>query len=317
LGTASQNVAFVTNATTGLNVISRCIHLKPGDEILASDHEYGALDRTWQFLGKDQGSKYINHPVPLPVSTTDHFVDQFWSGVTGRTRVIFLSHITSPTALIFPIKEIIDRARENNIFTVIDGAHAPGQIDLDLDQTGADFYTGNLHKWLCAPKGAGFVYVRPELHHMIQPLVVSWGWNNDKPSQNSLVDYIEWQGTRDPSAFLAVPDAIRFFNEHNWANVRSACHELLVKTIKDITRLTGLAPLSPIEGSWFSQMASVPLPPEVDCASLRQKLYQDYHIEIPVVEWNGRKLIRISIQAYNTREETEILVNALRFLIQN
>ncbi|HET8707129.1 MAG TPA: aminotransferase class V-fold PLP-dependent enzyme, partial [Pseudomonadales bacterium] len=201
LGTASQNLAYVTNATTGLNIVARSLALGPGDEVLATDHEYGALDRTWKFLAQKQGFKYINHPIPLPVSTPDAFIETFWAGVTPQTRVIFLSHITSPTALIFPIQEICRRAHNEGIITVIDGAHAPGQIPLSLDQTGADFYSGNLHKWLCAPKGAAFLYARPDAISRIEPLIVSWGYQSDHPSPSALVDYVEWQGTRDISAF--------------------------------------------------------------------------------------------------------------------
>ncbi|MEM5775123.1 MAG: aminotransferase class V-fold PLP-dependent enzyme, partial [Anaerolineaceae bacterium] len=166
LHTRPDNLVFVHNATQGLNIIARSLELGPQDEVLASDHEYGAMDRTWHFLAKKRGFKYINNPIPLPVTTPDDFVSAFFAGVTPRTRVIFLSHITSPTALIFPIQAICKRAREAGILTVIDGAHAPGQISLDLESLGADFYAGNLHKWLCAPKGAAFLYASPAGQHL-------------------------------------------------------------------------------------------------------------------------------------------------------
>jgi isopenicillin-N epimerase len=170
-----DDVVYVPNATHGMNMIARSIPLKAGDEILATDHEYGAVDLLWQFICEKTGATYIRHPMPLPMTTPQAFIDQFWSAVTPRTKVISISHLTSPTALIFPIAEIIKRAREAGIYTVIDGAHAPGQLSLNLTELDPDFYTGNCHKWLCAPKGAAFLYVRRDLHHLIDPLIVSWG----------------------------------------------------------------------------------------------------------------------------------------------
>jgi len=147
--------------------VARSLQLEAGDEVLTTDHEYGAMDRTWRFLASKQGFTYVNQAIPLPVTTKEEFIEMFWKGVTPQTKVIFLSHITSPTALIFPIKEIIDKARANGIITIVDGAHAPGQLDLNLDNLGVDFYTGYLHKWLSAPKGSAFLYARPNMQHLI------------------------------------------------------------------------------------------------------------------------------------------------------
>jgi isopenicillin-N epimerase len=316
LGTRSRNLAYVVNATTGLNVVARSLALSTGDEVLASNHEYGALDRTWRYLGKKRGFKYINHPIPLPVTSAADFVDTLWQGVTPRTRVIFLSHITSPTALIFPVEQVCRRARAEGILTVIDGAHAPGQIPLSLDELGADFYSGNLHKWLCAPKGVGFLYARDEMMPNIQPLVVSWGYQSDKPGPSPLVDYVEMQGTRDLSAFLAVPDAIRYQAEHHWDAVRASCFSALCQAVTEIAALTGEQPLSPLTRQWISQMACAPLPAAADVAELHRRLYEEYRIEIPILEWNGRKLARISYQAYNTPEEVQVLVKGLRNLLK-
>ncbi|MEO7912469.1 MAG: aminotransferase class V-fold PLP-dependent enzyme, partial [Roseiflexaceae bacterium] len=181
LGTQADNLVYVPNATYGINIVARSLELAAGDEVLATNHEYGACDRAWRFTCERRGVHYINQPIALPVESEEAVVEQLWSGVTERTRVIFLSHITSPTALIFPLAAICRRAREQGIMTVIDGAHAPGQIDLALDQLGADFYTGNCHKWLCAPKSAGFLYARPELQALLYPLVISWGWESQTP----------------------------------------------------------------------------------------------------------------------------------------
>ncbi len=167
LGTYPDNLFYATNVTEALNSVARSLDLGPGYEVLATDHEYGALDRTWRFLAKKRGFTYINQPVPMPLTTSSTFVEAFWAGVSPRTRIIFLSHVTSPTALRFPVEEIVRKARQEGILSVVDGAHAPGQIPLRLDELGADFYGGNLHKWLCAPKGAGFLYARSEVQELV------------------------------------------------------------------------------------------------------------------------------------------------------
>lgn len=315
LGTTSRNLAYVVNATTGLNVIAHSLALAEGDEVLTTDHEYGALDRTWQFLAGKRGFKYIIRPIPVPVTTPEAFVERFWAGVTPHTRVIFMSHITSPTALIFPVAEICRKARDAGIITVIDGAHAPGQIPLSLDALGADFYSGNLHKWLCAPKGSAFLYARSENLPLIEPLVVSWGYQIDQPSQNPLPDYVEMQGTRDISAFLTVPEAIKYCQDHDWETVRAYCHALAVDTVSRVAALSDMQPISPLTWQWFSQMATAPLPASVDTTALHDRLYDEFHIEVPIIEWKGRKLVRCSFQAYNTPEDANALVNALKQIL--
>lgn len=306
-----DSLAFVTNATFGLNAVIRSLNLAPGDEVLATDHEYGALDRAWVFQARQQGFRYINQPIPLPVTTAEAFVEALWQGVTSRTRVIFLSHITSPTALIFPVEQVCRLAREQGILTIIDGAHAPGQIPLRLDDLGCDFYAGNLHKWLCAPKGAGFLYARPEAQDSIQPLVVSWGWQADQSSPRPLVDYIQKQGTRDAAAFLAVPDAVRFFEEHDWPSVRAGCHALAASALERAARRFGQPPFSPISDEWFAQMVALPLPPELDITGLHDRLLDQQRIEIPILSWNHHKLARLSVQGYNTPAEIDTLLQAL------
>ncbi len=312
LGTRAENLVFTQNVTIALNVVARSLELGRGDEVLGTDHEYGALDRTWRFLAKERGFTYINQPVPVPLTSERQFVEAFWRGVTPRTRVIFLSHITSPTAIIFPIQKIVERARAAGILTLVDGAHAPGQISLALDPLGADFYGGNLHKWLCAPKGAGFLYARPESQNLLKPLVVSWGYESESPSGSQFVDHHEWWGTRDVAAFLSVPAAIEFQEKHDWNRVRAACHELAKEAQSRICEWTGLPPLHADADGWFGQMVSVPLPVDADLAALKVRLYDGYRIEVPLIEWNGRKLVRVSIQGYNTRREVNALVSAIQ-----
>ena len=315
LGTHADNLVYAQNVTIALNIVAHSLELGAGDEVLSTDHEYGALDRTWRFLAKERGFTYINQPVSL-VSKKD-FVESFWSGVTPKTRVVFLSHITSPTALIFPVEEIIERAHAAGIITIIDGAHVPGQIPLNLDSLGADFYGGNLHKWLCAPKGAGFLYARPEMQHLLKPLVVSWGYESETPGSSTFVDHHQWWGTRDIAAFLTVPAAIEFQKQHNWDEVRMACHELLMDAQTRLSHLTGLAPLraSHPADNWSAQFTSVPLPADSDLAALKARLYDEYRVEVPLVAWKDKKLLRVSIQGYNTKKDVNRLLLALSKLL--
>jgi isopenicillin-N epimerase len=314
MGTEGDNLIYVTNVTEALNIVARSLDLKPGDEILSTDHEYGALDRTWKFLGREKGFKYINQPISIPMTTQNDFLDEIWSGVTSRTKAIFLSHITSPTALRFPLQEVIKRARNAGILTIIDGAHAPGQIPLDLNDLNADFYAGNLHKWLCAPKGAGFLFARPDVQPLLKPLIVSWGYESDTPGNSPFVDLFEWNGTRDIAAYLSVPEAIRYQKRNNWVKVRKSCHELICEVQETISSWFGLPPLS--NPSWCEQMCSIQLPPKVDVIELKSKLYNDFRIEIPIINWNGLKLIRVSIQGYNTHRDVETLIRALKKLVK-
>ncbi|GAG01893.1 unnamed protein product, partial [marine sediment metagenome] len=204
LSCQKDEVVYFPNPTTAINMVARSLKLKPGDEILTTDHEYGAMDSTWRFIGNQTGAHYLRQPIPLPVTSAETFIETFWAGVTDHTRVIFVSHITSPTALRFPVEAICRRARQACILCIVDGAHAPGHIPLDLTDLGADLYTGACHKWLCAPKGSAFLYARREVQDLLQPLVVSWGWESEKPSDSRFIDHHQWQGTRDLSAFLSV-----------------------------------------------------------------------------------------------------------------
>jgi isopenicillin-N epimerase len=314
VGADADDVVYVTNATVGLNIVARSIPLQPGDEVLSTDHEYGALDRTWRFLCARRGAHYIRQPIALPIESADQVIDAVWLGVTDHTRILFISHITSPTAVILPVKALIDRARERGIITIVDGAHTVGQLDLNLRELGADFYSSNAHKWLLAPKGSAFLYARREMQPLVEPLVVSWGWQSDAPSQSRFVDEQEWQGTRDIAAFLATPAAIQFLHDHDWPRVRAGCHALLRDARERITALTGFASITPDDSAWYRQMASFPLPP-CDPDALKRRLYDEFNIEVPIIQWNDRQLIRVSIQAYNTPSDVDALIGALKILL--
>lgn len=306
----ADEVVYFPNVTTALNVVARSLPLAEGDEILTADHEYGALERTWKFISNKSGARSVVRQLPLPLSDVDRTVEAVWAGVTARTRVLFLSHITSPTAAILPIKPLIQRARERGIWTVIDGAHAPGQIDVDLHGLGVDFYGGNCHKWMSAPPGAGFLYARRDLQHLLEPLIVSWGWEARDPGPSKFVDEQERQATRDPSAYLAVPTAIEFMVENDWPRVRAECHELARMAREEIGKLSGEPQLVADSSEWFSQMVTVPLPP-CDVAELKHRLWDEEKIEVPLSMWGGRPRIRVSLQGYNTRTDVEKLVGAL------
>ena len=314
LNTQADNVVYTQNVTISVNIVARSLALGKGDEVLASDHEYGACDRTWRFFARERGFSYINQPVTVPPASKQALVDGFWEGVTSRTRMIFLSHITSPTAMILPIPEICRRARAAGILTLIDGAHAPGQTSLDLPALGADFYGGNLHKWLCAPKGAGFLYARPEVQSLLKPFVVSWGYESEQPSGSVFIDHHEWWGTRDIAAFLAVEDAIRFQASNDWPHIRDQCHALLNTALEGVRDITGM-PGFYADDTWYAQMGAALLPPGTEIESLKSRLYAEHRIEVPIVDWKGRKLIRISVQGYNEPADIERLLHALPHLL--
>jgi isopenicillin-N epimerase len=311
LGCEPNDVVYFPNPTTAINMVVRSLGLGPDDEILASDHEYGAMDRTWRFMCSKTGARYVRQPVAVPAASPEQVLEELWGGVGEHTRVIFISHITSPTALCFPVEAICARARQAGILTIIDGAHAPGQIDLDLTELGADLYTGACHKWMCAPKGAAFLYARPEVQGRLEPLVVSWGWEPDEPGPSPFIDRQEWQGTRDLSAFLSVPAAIEFQREHDWAAVRRRCRALAREVQSRLRGELGLQTIAGDERLLPPQLFSVGLP-QCDPEELQRKLLERFRIEVVARRWKDLNLLRVSIQAYNDGREVEALVSALR-----
>jgi isopenicillin-N epimerase len=308
IGADPDDLVFVPNATAGVNIAAWPLGLQAGDEVLSTDLEYGALDLMWEHVCGDFGARYLRAPISLPVKSPDEIVDAVWSRVGPRTRVLFLSHHTSETALTLPAGELCRRAQEAGIRTVIDGAHVPGHLPLCLRELDVDFYAGNCHKWLCAPKGAGFLYVRRELQRDVHPLLISWGYEGDDPS---FVARHEKQGTRDPSAYLTVPFAIEWQRRHDWDAVRARCHELARRAGTEL----GLEALVPdMRHDLFGQMVTLHLPAAAP-TDLQQRLYDDYRIEIPVFEHGDDRFIRASFQGYNDEADLDRLHDALGELL--
>ena len=323
VGVGPDSIVGLTNATEGLNIVAQSLRLAPGDEILTTDHEYAAIDKTFAYVARRSGAKVVTVTIPLPLTDARAFTDTLVAGITPRTRVLFLSHITSATALVFPITDIVAYARARGILTIIDGAHTPGHIALNLTALDADYYAGNCHKWLMAPKGAAFLYVRPELQSGINPLVISHGWTEDagQPGTKGVfgntpfIDGLEMQGTRDPSAWLTVPDAIAFRAQHGWDKVALRCHDLVRDTAERVAALTGLAALSSLEFC-APQMVAMPVP-RCDPMVLKLALLQDYGIEIPCFDWKDHTIVRLSVQGYNTQADMDRLVQALAAILPN
>ena len=322
VGADPDDLVYVPNPTTAINIVARSLRLGAGDEVLANDHEYGAMNFTWRFLCERAGARYVQVPIPVPVSTHDDVVERIWSAVTPRTKVLFLSHLTSDTALVLPVHELCRRARAAGILSIVDGAHVPAHLPLDLATLGADVYTGACHKWLCAPKGSAFLWARPEVQPWIEPLVVSWGWDPVEPGPSPFIDRLEWQGTRDLSAHLATPAAIDYLQTHGWEAVRQRCRTLTDHAWQRFHALFDQEPLSPAATGdersprWFGQMVAIRLPAEVDVAELKHRLYHDWHIEVPVYRWNDVPILRISIQAYTSDEHLDRLEAALVALVR-
>ena len=310
VGAATDDVVFFPNPTTAINMVVRCLRLAAGDEVVSTDHEYGAMFRTWTRLCRESDATYVRVPIPLPLTTDDDYIERVWSAVTPRTRVLFLDRLTSATAVILPVDELCRRARAAGIISIVDGAHVPGHIPLDLSTMGCDIFTGAIHKWLCAPKGCSFLYARKDVQSRLAPLVTSWGWESDHPTSSQFVDFHEWQGTRDLSPFLAAPLAIDFCNAHDWPAVQAEGHRLALLTRTRINELTGLDSIAPDES--IGQLASIRLPDYVDPIALKEQLFDEFRVEAPLPVWNGRTFIRVSFAACNTEADSDAVVAALK-----
>lgn len=317
VGARADDLVFVPNATTAVNVVARSLDLQPGDEVLATDHEYGACDATWQRECAQRGAIYRRATVPLPFDR-GRFVEHVLAHAGARTRLVFASHVTSTTALVFPVAELCAAARARGLATLIDGAHAPGQVDVHLDRLGADFYAANLHKWVCAPKGCGFLHAQPQHHARLHATVTSWGYAEGIGGHSGFDAYLgtstlerrlQWQGTRDPSAWLAVPAAIDFHRTHLGPAVRARGHAMAVALLQRVAARTGLAPIAP--DADFALMVPLAVPAD-DPDALRRRLFEQHRIEVPVTSHGGRHFVRVSVAGYTTEADLQALEGALR-----
>jgi isopenicillin-N epimerase len=302
VGATADDLAFVTNATTGVNLAARSLELRPGDEVLTTDLEYGACDLAWEWVCGRAGARYVRAEIPLPSSGPAEVVDALLSQIGERTRAVFVSHVTSETALVLPVDDIVAQARAAGLTTIVDGAHAPAHVPVDIDSLGADFYSGNCHKWLTAPKGAGFLHVRPEHQERVDGPIVSWGYEEGRTFQKRL----ELQGTRDVAAWLSVPDAIDFQEARDWDGVRARCRQLALDARDSLCERLGTEPTAPNE--MLGQMATVRLR-EAD-PDLSARLFAEHRIEIPVVR-EHHDHIRLSVASYTTAEDVDRLLSAL------
>ncbi len=314
LGTRPENLAMVDNATYAMNVVAASFPLQPRDEVLLTDHEYGAVLRIWKRACAKAGAEEpVIAELPLPAESPGQIIDAIASRITDRTRMIVVSHITSPTAWTLPVAEICAMARRRGIAVCVDGPHALVQLPVDLDALDCDFYTASCHKWLCAPFGSGFLYVSPRQQAQVQPPVLSWG--RLPPTEiRTWDDDFAWIGTRDPSAFLAIKPAIEFIESVGLETFRQKTHSLARYARQRLVELTRQTPWIPDSMDWYVSMASVPLPPG-NAAQLQDELWRQYQIEVPIVDWKGQRSIRVSCHLYNDTKEIDALVSALAELL--
>lgn len=308
-----NDIVFTPNPTVAFNTVIHSLSLQEGDEILSLNHEYGAMDRTWKFYCQKTGAKYVQQKIQLPIQSKEEVLTNFWMGLSDKTKYIFLSHITSATALILPIKDICDKARKLGLTTIIDGAHVPGHIDLDLKDLDPDYYTGALHKWLLTPKGNTFLYVRKNLQKAMDPLIVSWGYEAEKPGKSTYLDYLEYTGTRDTSAYFTTNAAIKFRADNNWKEKTEDCKQRILEVYPKFCELLETTPICPLNKDFLGQMCSIPInttkPDEI-----KETLYNRFNIEIPITKNEDQYFIRISIQPYVSEEDINTLYNALKVL---
>ncbi len=319
LGCRSDNLAWVPNATVAMNVVAQNTTLNSGDEVLLNGHEYGAVVRIWGTYCRRAGARTVLARLPEPHASSAEYVDALFSRVTPRTRLIVVSHVTSPTARILPVAEICQRARPLGIPVCVDGPHAIAMLPLDLDALGCDFYCASLHKWLSAPFGSGFLYVNSRRKSGLQPSIVSWG-RSLSGREFRWVDEFQWSGTLDPAAYLAVPEAIRFLETAGRDRFRDQCHLLAQYAGWRLQQQFGAIPLA--RNHEYGTMLTCQLP-QIAPSQLRRgsphplqiRIAEEFQIEIPFVEWQDRMHLRVSCHLYNQPEHIDRLVDALTQLI--
>jgi isopenicillin-N epimerase len=330
LGTAPTRLVFTTNVSAAINLVASGLRLASPGEILMTDHEYGAMVWCWERVGQRQGLGVRTFPLPTMARDPGEIVDAAVRAMTPRTRVFFFCHVLSPTGLVLPAKELCAVARKRGILTVVDGAHAPAMIPLNADDVGADFYTGNLHKWLLAPTGTGFLVIGPGNEDRLQPLHVSWGYHADKYPIGEVVQsagpdardaygstprvrFLEFEGTRDICPWLAVPAAVDFQADLGWESVRGRIAELAAYT-RRVVGGTGLPLATPDVPGLCGAMTAFELPADSDAVRLRKELWAR-RVEIPVVERPDRLLLRVSHHFYTTEAEIDRLAEVLREIL--
>ena len=318
-----DSIIYFPNPTHAVASVIDNIKVKKNDEVLSTNLEYGSCDRMWFYHSKIHEYKYVQSNIQMPILDKESFLKDFWSSLSKKTKFVFISHITSGTAMLLPIREIIEESKRLGLYTIIDGAHAPGQIPLDIIELDPDYYIGACHKWMCAPKGSSFLYVRKELQDNMEPYLKSWGWGSEfdefknttqHKSKSLFQNKFQWQGTRDMSAFLTVPKAIEFQENYNWNDVIRRCKNLIVDTRNEITTLTGIPKICPDD--FLIQMTTIVFP-FIGHLELKQLLYNDYQIEIPTYYKDGITAFRISIQGYNTTDDADYLVKSLHAIMNN
>jgi isopenicillin-N epimerase len=325
LGASPADLAWVANATTGVNAVVRSLPLKAGDELIATDHTYNACRNAVEFAAAAAGARVVVASLPFPVASPDDVVEAVLSRVTQRTRLALVDHVTSPTGLVLPIARLVRELDARGVDALVDGAHAPGMVDVDVTALGAAYYTGNCHKWICAPKGAGFLHVRADRQRDVRPVVISHGANAPRTDRSRFLIEFDWVGTLDPTPYLCVPDALSLMGAllpGGWPALRARNRALALDARATLCAALGVPP--PCPPGMIGALAAVPLPgaatspvpPPPDIDPLQQALLDRYGIEVPIVPWpvaSGR-LVRISAQAYNDGGDYAALAAALREL---
>lgn len=313
VGSDANDIVMVTNPSYAINTIAKSFPMKVGDEILTSNLEYGACDRTWEYYCEKKGARYVRQEIPLPIKSKADFIKEFWKGYSKHTKAIFISQITSATGLILPVKEICAEAKKRGLITIVDGAHVPGHIPLNLRELQADIYTGACHKWMMGPKGSSFLYVDKVQQSWVDPLVISWGYRSPTPSESLFIDWHQTTGTRDFAAFLSIPACLKFRKEQQWDNVAEVCRTMAIAQASRFCKLMEQEALSPISEEFIGQLFSIPIQTD-NPLELKRLLYEKYRIEIPVTEQNGNYYLRYSIQGFNTEEDLDALYEAMESL---
>lgn len=321
LGAEAEDLVFVPNATTGVNSVLRSLSFSPNDELLTTTQEYNACRNTLNFVASRTGAQVIVAAVPFPIESPQQVVEAVMQRVSPRTRLVLLDHVVSQTGLIFPIKQLVSELANCGIDTLVDGAHAPGMLPLNLQEIGAAYYAGNCHKWLCAPKGAGFLYVNREKQAEIHPAVISHGANSPRIDKSRFQLEFDWMGTDDPTPYLSIPTAIDFMGtlvQGGWPELMKK-NRLMALAARQIL-LEKLGVSAPCPEEMIGSMAVVPLA-DAECEivkkgglpPLQNALWEQFKIEAPVMPWPdaSKRLLRISAQIYNTLPQYEYLAEAL------